>query len=52
MVYGFNSLTGANLKNAKQEKESYSEEAQKVSFNSGSDEGTAIGIGNQEQIKL
>ena len=52
MIYGINSLTGTNLKNSKDTKESYAKEAEKVSFNDASDEGTAIGLGMQQQTAL
>ena len=52
MVYGFNSLSGANLKNSKETKEEYAKEAEKISFNDASDEGAAIGVGMQQQTAL
>ena len=52
IVYGINSLSGANLKNSKETKEEYSKEAEKISFDDASDEGTAIGVGMQQQTAL
>lgn len=52
IVYGFNSLSGTNLKNAKTEKENYFKEATSISYNDGTEAGAAVAQGMKSQLTL
>ena len=52
MAYGINSMTGANLKNSKDTKESYVKQANKINYNDGTQAGEARNASMHGQIDL
>lgn len=52
LAYGINSMTGANLKNAKGTKESYVKQANKINYNDGTQAGEARNAAMHGQIDL
>lgn len=52
LAYGINSMTGANLKNSKDTKESYVKQANKINYNDGTQAGEARNASMHNQIDL